>query len=75
MAAKHFAVVAADPNADTALKGMNAALMTSAEGDWVTSSEILRSVIEEDAENYVVGPSSLLFDFGSRRLMRWQGHQ
>ena len=56
MAAKQFAIVAADPDADTALKGMNAALMTSAEGNWVAASEMLKTVIEEDAENYVVSP-------------------
>jgi len=59
MAAKQFAIVDADPNADAALKGMNAALMTSAEGNWVAASEILRQVIDEDAENYVVSSSPL----------------
>ena len=54
MAAKHFAVVAADPNVDPVLKDMNAGLMASADGDWVGASESFKKVIEEDAENYVV---------------------
>ena len=62
MAAKHFAVVAADPNVDLALKDMNAALLASADGDWVGASESFKKVIQEDAENYVVSTPLSVFD-------------
>ncbi|KIM44714.1 hypothetical protein M413DRAFT_360463 [Hebeloma cylindrosporum] len=54
MAAKQFALVEADPGAEDTLKAMNAALLPSAEGDWIQASEKLREILEKDAENYVV---------------------
>lgn len=54
MASKHFAIVDEDPTADQAMKNMNAALLASAEGDWTRASSILRMILKEDAENFVV---------------------
>jgi trafficking protein particle complex subunit 12 len=54
MASKHFAIVDEDPAADQGMKDMNAALLASAEGDWTRASTVLRTVLEEDAENVVV---------------------
>ena len=54
MAAQHFAIVGKDPAAEQTMKDMNAALLASAEGDWTKADTILRKIIEEDAENFVV---------------------
>lgn len=54
LAARHFATVAEDPNADMSMKAMNAALQASAEGDWVTAAEALRNILASEPENYVV---------------------
>ncbi|KAI0630550.1 hypothetical protein C8Q77DRAFT_1063168 [Trametes polyzona] len=53
MAAKHLAVVAEDPTADPAQKGMNAALFASAEGDWARATTELERVLALDPENFV----------------------
>ncbi|KAF9466097.1 hypothetical protein BDZ94DRAFT_1295975, partial [Collybia nuda] len=53
MAVKHFAAVAADPEADKGTKDMNAALLASAEGDWTQASDNLRAILREDADNFV----------------------
>lgn len=53
MAAKHFALVEADPSADDTLKTMNAALLASSEGQWIEASEKLREILEKDADDYV----------------------
>ncbi|KAJ6591504.1 hypothetical protein DFH09DRAFT_907373 [Mycena vulgaris] len=54
MAARHFAVAAADASTPPAMRAMNAALLAAAEGDWPQASEILRSgVLEENPDNYV----------------------
>ncbi|KAI0766704.1 hypothetical protein BD413DRAFT_569950 [Trametes elegans] len=50
MAATHFAAVAADPGADAAQKGTNAALFASAEGDWPRAEAELRRVLAADPE-------------------------
>jgi len=55
MASEHFSIVDEDPAADQATKDMNAALLASAEGDWTRANSILRGILEEDAENFVVG--------------------
>jgi uncharacterized protein HemY len=60
MAAKQFAIVDEDPVADQAMKDMNAALLASAEGDWTQASSILRRILEEDAENFVVRVNRIL---------------
>jgi hypothetical protein len=54
MASKHFAIVDEDPAVEQAMKDMNAALLASAEGDWTSADNILRKILEEDAENSVV---------------------
>lgn len=54
MAAHHFKLVSADPDAAPPLKAMNAALLTAAEGDWAQASEIHASIIAKDPDNYVV---------------------
>ncbi|RDB20833.1 Trafficking protein particle complex subunit 12 [Hypsizygus marmoreus] len=51
-AAKHFAIVAADPEASQDLKDMNAGLLASAEGDWVRASTVFAALIQKDAENF-----------------------
>lgn len=33
---------------------MNTALLASAEGDWTRADSILRTVLKEDADNFVV---------------------
>ncbi|KAJ7879904.1 hypothetical protein B0H14DRAFT_2707812 [Mycena olivaceomarginata] len=53
MAAHHFKLVSADPDAAPPLKAMNAALLTAAEGDWAQASEIHASIIAKDPDNYV----------------------
>ena len=54
MATQHFSLVAADPNATDALKQMNAALLTLAEGHWTEATDNLKAILEKDSENYVV---------------------
>lgn len=54
LASKHFSIVAADTTADQSMKNMNAALLSSAEGDWSTASILLRDLVDGDKENYVV---------------------
>jgi len=52
-ATKHFSLVAADPTATEDMKQMNAALLSSAEGQWAEASDILKAILEKDSENYV----------------------
>lgn len=74
MAAKHFGEVEADPTADSRQKQMNGALLASAEGNWKESSELLKTMIEKDNEDYVVSATDrilprmmgLTLDFGRR---------
>lgn len=54
MAAQHFSLVAADPNATEAMIQMNTALLASAEGNWMEASDSLKAILEKDSENYVV---------------------
>lgn len=54
MAAKHFALVEDDPAADETLKKMNAAILASAMGEWTEASELLKAILEKDANNFVV---------------------
>ncbi|KAJ7116057.1 hypothetical protein C8R44DRAFT_675622 [Mycena epipterygia] len=53
MAARHIELVAADPSVPKAMRGMNAALLAAAEGDWALSSEILQGVLGEEEDNFV----------------------
>ncbi|PPQ91887.1 hypothetical protein CVT25_000762 [Psilocybe cyanescens] len=53
MAAKHFALVEDDPAADETLKKMNAAILASAMGEWTEASELLKAILEKDANNFV----------------------
>ncbi|EGN96815.1 hypothetical protein SERLA73DRAFT_184996 [Serpula lacrymans var. lacrymans S7.3] len=53
MASKHFEAVNADPTAEQALKDMNAALLASAQGDWSKASDVLKTVLADDPENFV----------------------
>lgn len=62
MAAKHFALVEADPAADETLKKMNAAMLASAQGEWTEASESLKAILEKDANNFVVSLFSNLLD-------------
>jgi trafficking protein particle complex subunit 12 len=55
MAARHFAAAAKDPAIEPATKEMNAALFACADGQWERASATLRGLLEEDAENFVVG--------------------
>ncbi|KAK0489183.1 hypothetical protein IW261DRAFT_1548087 [Armillaria novae-zelandiae] len=48
MATKHFSIAIADPSVDPSAKDLNAALLASA------NAEILRRILEKDAENYAV---------------------
>ena len=59
-AAKHFSLVAADPTATEDMKRMNAALLASAEGQWMEASDNLKAILEKDSENYVVCPVPFL---------------
>ncbi|KAK0188654.1 hypothetical protein F5146DRAFT_1104142 [Armillaria mellea] len=54
MATKHFSIVAADPSVDPSTKDLNAALLASVYGQWERASEVLRRILEKDAENYTV---------------------
>jgi uncharacterized protein HemY len=36
------------------MKDMNMALLASAEGDWTKADNMLRKILKEDAENFVV---------------------
>ena len=54
LAARHFAAVAEDPSADMSMKAMNEALQASAEGDWNTAADALRTALASNPENYVV---------------------
>ncbi|KAF9048299.1 hypothetical protein BDZ89DRAFT_1089186 [Hymenopellis radicata] len=51
-AAKHFSIVAADESVAQSDKDMNAALLATANGEWESATEVFRSVLEADAENY-----------------------
>ncbi|KAF8202268.1 hypothetical protein BJ912DRAFT_1019185 [Pholiota molesta] len=51
-AARHFGVVEADASAPLTLKMMNAALLASAEGDWMEASERFKGILEQDADSY-----------------------
>ncbi len=51
-AAKHFSIVAADETVEQSVKDMNAALLATANGEWESAAEVLRSVLEADTENY-----------------------
>jgi hypothetical protein len=53
-AARHFGVVEADASAPLTLKMMNAALLASAEGDWMEASERFKGILEQDADSYAV---------------------
>ncbi|OCH85501.1 hypothetical protein OBBRIDRAFT_762865 [Obba rivulosa] len=53
MAVKHFNIVAQDPTADPALKGMNAALLSAAEGDWPHAASELHRLLQADPEHFV----------------------
>lgn len=59
-AAHHFASVEADPNASQNVKDMNSALLASAQGDWPRASKLLKGLLVDDAENYVVSPFACL---------------
>ncbi|EMD38936.1 hypothetical protein CERSUDRAFT_47943 [Gelatoporia subvermispora B] len=52
-AAQHFHAVAQDPTADPALKGMNAALLATAEGDWSHAASELQRLLQADPEHFV----------------------
>lgn len=54
MAAKHFSIVAEDSAAPSSTKNMNEALLSSAEGDWERTSQILKDMLDEDPSNYAV---------------------
>ena len=53
-AAKHFSLVAKDPNADQTMKDMNAALLASADGEWAEAGDLLAGLVTRDSENYAV---------------------
>ncbi|KAF5361976.1 hypothetical protein D9756_002342 [Leucocoprinus leucothites] len=53
LAAHHFGIVAQDPNADESLKKLNDAILSAAEGEWERSVQVLKNMIEEDADNFV----------------------
>jgi len=60
-AARHFALVDADPQADDTIKKMNAAIIASAQGDWDSAVKKLQELIKEDANNFVVGNSFCMY--------------
>jgi len=47
----HFAVVAMDASVPGLTKVPNAAFVASARGDWVTASDVLHGLVEEDDAN------------------------
>jgi hypothetical protein len=49
----HFAAVAADTSVPEPSKALNVAFVASARGDWTAAGEILRGLVEDDA-NYAV---------------------
>jgi hypothetical protein len=53
-AAKHFSLVAKDPDADQTMKDMNAALLASADGEWAEAGDLLAGLVTRDSENYAV---------------------
>lgn len=55
LAAHHFSLVAQDSSADETLKKVNEATIAAMDGDWDTSANIWRDLIEQDSENFVVG--------------------
>lgn len=63
-AARHFALVDADPQADDTIKKMNAAIIASAQGDWDSAVKKLQELIREDANNFVVGTHSVCTRIG-----------
>ncbi|KDR80719.1 hypothetical protein GALMADRAFT_91300 [Galerina marginata CBS 339.88] len=52
MAEKHFALVENDRTADETLKKMNAAILASAQGEWSEASEVLKEILDNDANNF-----------------------
>lgn len=54
MAAHHFALVDADPEADQAQKDANMIILSAADGDWETAVERARYLLEKEPENVVV---------------------
>ena len=61
MARKHFESVASDPEADNAMKCMNEALLSSANGNWEKAAESFRSQLTDDTVTYVVSTSLCSF--------------
>ena len=54
LAAYHFGIVAQDLDADEPLKRLNDAILSAARGEWETSVQTLKILIEEDADHFVV---------------------
>lgn len=52
-ASEHFRLVAEDDAADERQKLMNNAVLLSAEGDWAKATEVLKSLMEKDSEDFV----------------------
>ncbi len=69
MATMHFSIVAADPSVDSSAKDLNAALLASANGQWERASEVLRRILEKDAENYAVSDLSTHSDLANIDLI------
>ena len=57
-ASEHFAVVKADLEATQSTKDMNDAFLSSAEGDWQRTVEILKNLLVNDPNNFVVSSCS-----------------
>ncbi|KAF9454322.1 hypothetical protein P691DRAFT_656665 [Macrolepiota fuliginosa MF-IS2] len=53
LAAHHFALVDQDPSADETLKRTNEGILAAADGEWEKSVDILKGLIDKDAENFV----------------------
>lgn len=62
--------MAADPTATEDMKQMNAAILASAEGQWVEASDNLKAILERDSENYVVCPIFIIIVPFARRLIQ-----
>jgi hypothetical protein len=73
-AAMHFAAVESDASALQTLKDMNAALLACAEGNWLRADELLRSLVQAEPDNFVVG-AVLSSHFVLRLMVTRKGDQ
>ena len=65
MAKKHIDIVDEDPSAEQSLRDMNKAFLASANGDWATASQILKTILDADSENFAVSLFLASYDIPS----------